>query len=112
MRRHAGEERRVPAAGGDVHAAAELSGVDLPAGAAERADRGAAATGGPGEGAGAELQPAGWDKPAGRRDEEAPTQQEEPGGSRETGGEGHADADDLLHGPCKTPEPRNGGASL
>lgn len=84
MRRHAGEERRFPAAGGDVHAAAELSGVDLPAGAAERADGGAAATGGPGEGAGAELRSAGRGKPAGRRAEEAPTQQEEPGGSRDT----------------------------
>lgn len=84
MRRHAGAERRVPAAGGDVLAAAELSGLDLPAGAAGRADGGAAAAGGPGEGAGAELRPAGRDEPAGRRAEEAPPQQEEPGGGRET----------------------------
>lgn len=84
-----------------MRAAAELSGVDLPAGAAERPDGGAAAAGGPGEGAGAELPPAGRHHPAGRRAEEAQPQQTEPGERRKSRREGHAD--DLLHGACKTP---------
>lgn len=103
VRRHAGEERRFPAAGRDVRVAAELGGIAVPAGAAERPDGGAAAAGGPGQGAGAELRPPGRRRPAGGGGAEAQPQEEEPGGSRKARGEGHADADDLLHGSCKTP---------
>lgn len=103
VRRHAGEERRFPAAGGGVRVAAELGRGDVPAGAAERPDGGAAAAGGPGRGAGAELRPPGGRRPAGGGAEDAQPQQEEPGGSRKARGEGHDEADDLLHGSCKTP---------
>lgn len=113
--KHEGEEwsfsRVESAAGGDVRAAApELSGFGVPAGATERPDGGAAQVGRPGAGAVAELQAAGRNPARGPcggwRAEEAPTQQKKPGGrtNTESRREEYADADDLLHGSCKTPE--------
>ncbi len=119
---HEGEEwsfsRVESAAGGDVCAAApERSRFGVPAASTERADGGAAQVGRPGAGAVGELQAAGRD-PArgpcgGQRAEEAPPRQKKPGArtNTESRREGYDDADDLLHGSCKTPECLNVGSS-
>lgn len=98
-------------------AAPELRRFGVPAGKTEGADGGAGEVGCPGPGAVSELRAAGGRPPAigpggGCRAPEAPAQQKEPGGEthRRRGREGYDDADDILHGSCKTPTCFKGGS--
>lgn len=98
---------------GNVRAAgAELRRPGVPAGSVQAADGRAAPARCSDAGAVTELPAAGGNFPhqrprRGRRAGEAPPQQKEPGWRTNTKpwatGEGHGDADDILHGPSKTP---------
>lgn len=96
-------------AGGYVRAAAapDLLGCRVPVSSAPRADRGAGPDGVPDAGAVRELQAASRaharGASGGRRSEEAPPQQTQPGGTSEaTAGPGQSDAHDLLCVSSKT----------
>lgn len=97
------------AAGGLVRAAApELWGCGVPARPAQRAGRGAGQAGIPDAGSVTELQAASGSSAGGtsggRRAEEAPSQQAQPGGTSDTNpGPGRDDAHDVLRVSSKTP---------
>lgn len=95
-------------AGGNVCSAAfGLCRFSFPAGSAQGAGRGAGQAGVSAAGVGTELQAASTNPARLHRRasaaEEAPPQQTTPGGKSNTKPrQGHADADDILHGSCQS----------